>query len=304
MSATRKPFVPVVLEEGLAVACMAVLLVITLLNVLTRYFTDQSFAWTEEISVFLMVLMTLAGASAATARDRHIRIEFFCDGGSALRRQRLKVFAACITAVLFGVLALLFSRVVADELRYGETSMGMGVPRWWFTIFSPLLCAAIALRSTGVAWAAARSPGPDSNTARNWSISRYVFASTVAMPAVAAGISATLETRSAARRKPFFIISYSNCCVECSLAQSRLKRNLRYGNSVFNLEEALDKHRLAADGPPWTLLCRNRLDNDLAFCIPAERQISLGDGIRNQRLDAKIVQHLGSGKANAADLAS
>ena len=148
--------VPVALEEGLAVACMAVLLVITLLNVLTRYFTDQSFAWTEEISVFLMVLMTLAGASAATARDRHIRIEFFYDGGSARRRQRLKVSAACVCALLFAVLALLFGRVVGDEIRFGETSMGLGIPRWWFTIFSPLLCLAIALRSAGVAWRAAR----------------------------------------------------------------------------------------------------------------------------------------------------
>jgi len=152
----RKPLVPVVLEEALAVACMAVLLVITILNVVVRYFTDQSFAWTEEISVFLMVVMTLAGASAATARDRHIRIEFLYDGGTALRRQRLKVFAACITALLFLALALLFGRVVADEVRFGETSMGMGMPRWWFTMFSPLLCAAIALRSAGVAWSAAR----------------------------------------------------------------------------------------------------------------------------------------------------
>jgi TRAP-type C4-dicarboxylate transport system permease small subunit len=155
----ERHLLPVVLEEGLAVACMAVLLVITLLNVLTRYFTDQSFAWSEEISVFLMVLMTLAGASAATARDRHVRIEFFYDGGSALRQRRLKVFAACVTALLFAVLALLFGRVVADEIRFEETSMGMGVPRWWFTLFSPLLCTAIALRSAGVAWSAARALG-------------------------------------------------------------------------------------------------------------------------------------------------
>lgn len=156
MKAGRR-LVPVALEEGLAVACMAVLLIITLINVLTRYFTDQSFAWSEEISVFLMVLMTLAGASAATARDRHVRIEYFYDGGSALRRRRLKVFAACVTALLFAVLALLFGRVVADEIRFEETSMGLGLPRWWFTAFSPLLCAAIALRSAGVAWAAART---------------------------------------------------------------------------------------------------------------------------------------------------
>jgi TRAP-type C4-dicarboxylate transport system permease small subunit len=149
--------VPLALEEGLAVACMAVLLVITILNVLTRYFTDQSFAWSEEISVFLMVLMTLAGASAATGRDRHIRIEFFYDGGTLQRRRRLKVFGACLVALLFLVLALLFGRVVADEIRFEETSMGLGIPRWWFTLFSPLLCVAIALRSLGVAWTAART---------------------------------------------------------------------------------------------------------------------------------------------------
>jgi TRAP-type C4-dicarboxylate transport system permease small subunit len=55
-------------------------------------------------------------------------------------------------------LAWLFGRVVADEVRYSETSMGMGVPRWWFTMFSPLLCVTIALRSAGVAWSAAQTP--------------------------------------------------------------------------------------------------------------------------------------------------
>ncbi|MBL8347926.1 MAG: TRAP transporter small permease [Rubrivivax sp.] len=147
--------IPVALEEGLAVACMALLVLITLGNVVTRYVVDESFAWTEEISVFLMVVMTLAGTSAAAARDRHVRIEYFYDGGSTARRRRLKVAAACIAALLFAMLAVLFARVVADEIRYAETSMGLGVPRWWFTVFSPVLCAAIALRSFGFAWRAA-----------------------------------------------------------------------------------------------------------------------------------------------------
>lgn len=156
----RRARVPVALEEGLAVACMVLLVAITLVNVVVRYFTDQSFAWTEEISIFLMVVMTLAGASAAAARDRHIRIEFFYDGGSAARRRMMRIVAACIAALAFIVLAVLFGRVVADEIRWGETSMGLGVPRWWFTVFSPVLCMAIALRSLGVAWRAAREP-PD-----------------------------------------------------------------------------------------------------------------------------------------------
>lgn len=149
--------VPIGFEEGLAVACLALLVAITLLNVVTRYLTAQSFAWTEEISIFLMVVMTLAGASAAAARDRHIRIEFFYEGGSAARRRALRIVAGCVTGVLFAALALLSARMVADELRWGETTMGLGVPRWWYTIAIPLLSAAVAARCLALAWRTART---------------------------------------------------------------------------------------------------------------------------------------------------
>lgn len=134
--------------------CMAALVVITLLNVVTRYLTEQSFAWTEEISIVLMVVMTLAGAAAAAARDAHIRIEALYDGGSPLRRRRLRVLSAAVTTLVFALLTLLFLRVVADEMRWSETSMGLGVPRWWFTAFAPLLTAAVAVRAALLGWRA------------------------------------------------------------------------------------------------------------------------------------------------------
>ena len=150
--------IPLVFEEGLAVACMGLLVGITLLNVLTRYFSDHSFAWTEEISVFLMVVMTLAGASAAAARDRHIRVEVLYATGSLQRRRRLQVAACCATGLLFMGLAVLFGRMVADEIRWGETTMGLGVPRWWYSLIVPVLCSAIAARAFGRGWASAKAP--------------------------------------------------------------------------------------------------------------------------------------------------
>jgi len=86
------------LEEWLGVACMAALTLITLGNVLVRYLSDRSFAWTEEISVFLIVVMTLAGAAGVARRDGHIRIEYFYEGGSAARRRRLRLLAAAAQA--------------------------------------------------------------------------------------------------------------------------------------------------------------------------------------------------------------
>jgi TRAP-type C4-dicarboxylate transport system permease small subunit len=139
-------------EEVVAVLCMAALVVITLLNVVTRYVTEQSFAWTEEISIVLMVVMTLAGAAAAVARDAHIRIEALYDSGSEQRRRKLRLLSAGMTALVFGVLTLLFVRTVADEIRWNETSMGLGMPRWWFTSAAPLLTAAVALRALVLGW--------------------------------------------------------------------------------------------------------------------------------------------------------
>jgi len=138
---------PAKVEEVVGVACMVVLVLLTLGNVLTRYFTDASFAWTEEISIFLIVVMTLAGAASIAARDRHIRIEFIYDGGSAQRRRLLRLVSAAATTLLFAVLAALFAITLADEVKWAETSMGLGVPRWWFTAPIPLLCAAIAVRA-------------------------------------------------------------------------------------------------------------------------------------------------------------
>lgn len=135
------------IEEAIGVACMVALTVITLGNVVTRYLTDESFAWTEEISIFLIVVMTLAGAAGVAARDSHIRIEYFYDAGSPARQRRLRLLAAGATALVFIALAVLFAATVAGEIRWAETSMGLGVPRWWFTIVVPPLCLAIAWRA-------------------------------------------------------------------------------------------------------------------------------------------------------------
>ncbi|ABM34617.1 TRAP transporter small permease [Paracidovorax citrulli] len=138
------------LEDWLTVAIMALLALITFANVLVRYFTNSSFAWTEELSVFLMIVLALVAGSAAVARDVHIRIEYFAEGGSAARRRRLARFGALSVAILFAGIAVLSARVTWDDWRFGETSPGIGVPQWWYSIWLPLLSALITLRAIGL----------------------------------------------------------------------------------------------------------------------------------------------------------
>ena len=126
---------------------MAALCVITMANVVVRYLSDQSFAWTEELSVFLLILTTMAGTAAAALRDNHMRIAFFLGRGSAVRRRGLLLFGAAVTVLFFLVLALLTGRMAWDDFKYAEISMGLGVPRWWYTAWVPAFSLVIAFRS-------------------------------------------------------------------------------------------------------------------------------------------------------------
>lgn len=150
--------VPLAIEDWLTVIVMALLALITFANVLVRYFTNESFAWTEEISIFLMIVLALVAGSAAVARNAHIRIEYFADGGSPARRRALARFGAFMVFLLFLLIAVLSTRTLWDDIRYGETSPGIGVPQWWYTVWLPVLSLAIAGRALGLFIRRGRQP--------------------------------------------------------------------------------------------------------------------------------------------------
>ena len=84
------------------------------------------------------------------ARDQHIRIEYFSHGGSVQRRRRLARLGAVLVALLFTLIAVLSLRVVWDDFRFDETSPGIGVPQWWYSMWLPVFSALIVLRALGL----------------------------------------------------------------------------------------------------------------------------------------------------------
>jgi len=40
--------------------------------------------------------------------------------------------------------------MVYDDVRFGETSPGIGVPQWWYSIWLPVLSALITWRAIGL----------------------------------------------------------------------------------------------------------------------------------------------------------
>lgn len=128
---------------------MGALCLLTMANVVVRYFTDISFAFTEEISVALLVFLTLVGASHAFARNHHIAIAYLVEHRPRIKRiaQRL---AATSSLLMFGLLLWYGGRMAWDDYRFEVTSPSLGVPNWWYTVWLPVLALLIVLRLLGV----------------------------------------------------------------------------------------------------------------------------------------------------------
>lgn len=134
------------LEEALSALIMLVLCLITFANVVARYFTNISFAFTEEFSVFLVVVLTFAGAATAFMRGHHLAITFLVDKLPARGRLWQRRFALACGLAMFGVLAWYGALMWWDDVQTGLTSPGLGVPQWWYTLAVPLLSALVLVR--------------------------------------------------------------------------------------------------------------------------------------------------------------
>jgi TRAP-type transport system small permease protein len=136
-------------ERLLMAVSMGALCLLTMANVLVRYFSDISFAFTEEISVVLMVVMTLIGASHAFANNRHITITFFVERWPAVRGPAYR-FATLCSLTVFGLLTYYGSHMAWDDYQYEVTTPSLGIPQWLYTVWLPVLSAVIVLRLLGV----------------------------------------------------------------------------------------------------------------------------------------------------------
>ena len=138
-------------ERFLMAVSMGALCTLTMANVVVRYFTDFSFAFTEEISVGLMVVMTLVGASHAFHKNHHIAITYFVERKARLRLHASRLAAVCSLA-MFATLAFLGTRMAWDDFRFEVTSPALGVPQWFYSVWLPLLALFIGLRLARQIW--------------------------------------------------------------------------------------------------------------------------------------------------------
>ena len=125
---------------------MAAMVLITLGNVVARYFTSISFAFTEEVSVFLLVFLTFVGSAKAFLDGNQMAVAFFIDRLAWPWRRRWLLFGLAMSALMLGLLAGYGARMAWDDYDLEVTSPGLGWPQWIYTVWLPLLALLVFAR--------------------------------------------------------------------------------------------------------------------------------------------------------------
>ncbi|MGO1463002.1 MAG: TRAP transporter small permease [Oleiphilaceae bacterium] len=135
-------------EAWLASIALIAICVISLGNVIVRYTTDASFAFTEEFSVFLLVIVTFAGAAVAARKNQHIRIELIEHYLPAPALKGVFVLQWLVGVVVLGVTTWYGSVFALQEYNWESLSPGLGLPNWMYVMWLPVMSAAIIMRMT------------------------------------------------------------------------------------------------------------------------------------------------------------
>lgn len=142
--------ISLMLEDWITVFSIGALACITMANVIVRYLTSESFAWTEEISIFFLIVLTMSASSSAFVRRLHIRIEILAETGSSTRQRKFLIINSTLCLIFFVILTILLGRMALDEYNWGDTSPAIGIPTWWYSIWLPILAGLISLRLLGI----------------------------------------------------------------------------------------------------------------------------------------------------------
>lgn len=125
------------IEVSVLVFCVAALAVLLISNVFARTFF-QSIYFAEEVSQFLVMLMTFVGVSYGVRKARHIRMGAFLDAMPPRMEKVFLIIICLISAIVMGMMAWFSYRYLLNAMNMGHMTPALRVPKWTFYIILPV----------------------------------------------------------------------------------------------------------------------------------------------------------------------
>lgn len=145
------------LEEILGSVLLAFMVSIAFINVIVRYCSSFSFAWTEELTINFFVWVVMLGTARVFREGGHLGMTLLYDALPRGGRRLCHILSVLICLAFFGALCWAGTLEVMDEYELEVTSESLGIPVWWYTIATPAFSLLIIGRMLQRAWADLRT---------------------------------------------------------------------------------------------------------------------------------------------------
>lgn len=133
-------------EEALAAGLLVVMAALAFANIVTRYLTRYSFAFTEEIEVAALVWLTMLGAAVGFREAAHLGFTILRDQFPPAVRRALSGLSLAVSIATMAALIWAGLRQIQQQIALGTTSEALGIPEWTYTAALPVGAALIIVR--------------------------------------------------------------------------------------------------------------------------------------------------------------
>lgn len=126
------------IEELIIAVVLAVMSIITFLNVITRNFIQYSLSYTEEITINLFVLLTFVGAAIGVRRGAHLGFTLILEKSPAKIKKFLILFIGILSVFVFIIVTYFAIDMIMFQYQLGSTTPALRFPKWIFSLAIPL----------------------------------------------------------------------------------------------------------------------------------------------------------------------
>ena len=134
------------IEEILCVLCTIVTTALVFANVLSRYVLHNSLSFSEEITTYLFVLLSMMGTAIAAKRRAHLGLSIITDAVSPQVRKALMVVGFGIATLFSAALFYYGVLMVINQYNLGMQTSAMQWPEWIYATFVPFGAFFVTIR--------------------------------------------------------------------------------------------------------------------------------------------------------------
>lgn len=131
-----------VVSEAVLFAGLVLMVIVSVLQVVFRFFFD-ALTWSEELSCFLLVFVSLLGTAVAFKKGSHIAVTFLLDKFKGPAKKIAQTVIALLGLIFFFVVA--YYGAILMQAEAGQLTPAMGISMKWIYLMYPVIGAVTIL---------------------------------------------------------------------------------------------------------------------------------------------------------------